>query len=46
MINMNIFFQKYTLNTNLLSEVEKIGTIDFQTNLKIHNYDNKFENFF
>ncbi len=34
-----------TLNTNLLSD-EKIGTIDFQTNLKIHNYDtNKFENF-
>ena len=35
-----------TLDKNLFSN-NKYGTLDLQTNLKIHNYDtNKFENFF
>ena len=34
------------VNTNLISS-DKLGIIDLQTNLKVHNYDtNKFEKFF
>ena len=39
-------FPEITVDKNLLSN-EKFGSVDLQTNLKVHNYDtNKFTNFF
>ena len=33
MINMNIFYQRLTLDKNLINN-EKFGNLDFQSNLK------------
>ena len=38
-------FPEITLDKNLLSD-EKLGSLDLQTNVKVHNYDtNKLTNF-
>ena len=42
---MSIFYQRATLDKNLFSK-ENIGSLEFQANYKVHNYDtNKLTNF-